>query len=144
MNKSTKKATTMTAEAAFTPTEANGTQRITFTFDREESKGETYVVFERLTVTTQTGETTVAGHEDINDTAQTVLVPTIATKATAGGKSETAPGKNTRITDTVTYSGLESGRTYTLKGTLMDKKTGKPTPIKATKTFTPDSPDGKE
>ena len=144
MNKSTKKATTMTAEAAFTPTEANGTQRITFTFDREESKGETYVVFERLTVTTQTGETTVAVHEDINDTAQTVLVPTIATKATAGGKSETAPGKNTRITDTVTYSGLESGRTYTLKGTLMDKKTGKPTPIKATKTFTPDSPDGKE
>ena len=143
MNKSTKKATTMTAEATFTPTEPNGTQRITFTFDREKAKGETYVAFERLIVTSPAGETTVAIHEDINDTAQTVLVPTIGTKATVNGKREAEAGKKTKVVDTVTYTGLEPGRSYTLKGVLMNKKTGKATPIKGTKTFTPTEANGK-
>ena len=143
MNKSTKKATTMTAEATFTPTQPSGTQRITFTFNREEAKGETYVAFERLIVTSPAGETTVAIHEDINDAAQTVLVPTIATKATVNNKSEAVGGKNTKVVDTVTYTGLEPGRSYTLKGVLMNKKTGKATSIKANKTFTPTEANGK-
>ena len=144
MNKSTKKATNMTTEAAFTPKTSSGTQRITFTFDREEAAGETYVAFEKLIVTSTEGETTVATHEDLDDAAQTVLVPTIATKATIDGKSTAVSGKSSKIVDTVTYTGLTPGRTYTLKCVMMDKKTRKATKITASKTFTPAAADGKE
>ena len=144
MNKSTGKATEMTAETTFTPSAPNGTQRLTFTFDREKAKGETYVAFERLIVKTDAGETVVAIHEDIEDAAQTVLVPVIATNATVNGSKTATAGKNTNVVDTVTYSGLEPGRTYTLKGVLMNQKTKKATNITATKTFTPTAANGTE
>ena len=58
--------------------------------------------------------------------AQTVYIPKIGTKATDAktGKHSVKAGKVT-INDVVKYQNLEKGKTYTLKGTLMDKKTGK-------------------
>lgn len=54
------------------------------------------------------------------------------------------------ITDTVVYQNLTPGKEYTVTGTLMDRKTGKPytdkngNTIEVTKTFTPEKPDGSQ
>lgn len=54
------------------------------------------------------------------------------------------------ITDTVVYQNLTPGKEYTLTGTLMDRKTGKPytdkngNPVEVTKTFTPEESDGSQ
>lgn len=62
-------------------------------------------------------------HEDINDVEQTVFVPKIQTKAwDKTSKSNIAEAKKEiTIIDTVHYSGLIKGESYTLKGILMLK-----------------------
>ena len=55
--------------------------------------------------------------------------------------------KSITIEDTVKYSGLQEGKTYTMKGTLMDKSTGKPLmldgkEVTASKNFTADKTSG--
>ena len=71
-------------------------------------------------------------------------------RTTAAGKSgekKIAAGSKVTIVDTVSYYNLEVGRTYLMKGTLMDKATGKTVtvsgkPVTASKVFTPKTANG--
>lgn len=107
---------------SFTPTETDGTVEVRFTFPATGLSGKSTVVFEDL----KQGDVTLCSHADIEDEAQSVYIPKIGTKATdaKSGKHSVKAGKVT-INDVVKYQNLEKGKTYTLKGTLMDKKTGK-------------------
>ena len=77
-----------------------------------------------------------------------VTEPMIKTSAsgTDGSRKITA-AKEITIVDTVNYYNLTPGETYTMKGTIMDKATGKAITVNgkkviAEKTFTPKSKDG--
>lgn len=93
----------------------------------------------------------VASECDLDSEEQTVnLVPTvIGTTATdkSDGDHTLMAGKDAVITDRVTYEGLIPGKEYTLKATLMDKKTGEMLSINdqhvtAELKFTPNSQNG--
>ena len=112
----------ITAEKEFTPKTASGTEEITFTLDASTLAGKSVVVFESLY---HHGKE-VAAHTDINDVGQTVEFdgPEIKTKATVDGEKEVDPLETITLTDTVTYRNLIPGKTYQVKGVLMDKSTG--------------------
>ena len=112
----------VTAEKEFTPENASGTEEIQFTLDASALAGKSVVVFETLYFDSKE----VASHTDINDEGQTVEFdgPEIRTKATVGGEKEVDPLETITLTDTVTYRNLIPGKTYQVKGVLMDKSTG--------------------
>ena len=121
----------VTAETIFKPTVSTGTQDVSFTFDARNLKGKDVVVFETLykVVTEKDGKVTeekVTSHEDINDEGQTITFPEIHTTAAGenGEKVIEAKGR-VNIIDIVEYQNLIAGKTYTMKGYLVDKKTGK-------------------
>ena len=70
----------------------------------------------------------MATHADITDEGQTVYFPEIKTTAkdAASDSHNALPSKETTIIDTVKYTNLLVGKTYTVKGTLMDKDTKEP------------------
>ena len=134
------------ATTSFTPDKPDGTVQLEFKIDAAGLEGKTLVAFEVLWA----GGKEVAIHADINDEAQTVFIPAISTSFTSGdAKSHMAPATGEqKFTDTVSYSNLIPGREYKVKGTLMDKETGKAfgmngQKITAETTFTPESRDGK-
>ncbi len=113
----------VTSEATFTPAETNGTVDVLFTFDATGLEGKKLVVFEKLFL----GETEIASHEDLEDEGQTVTfveTPEIGTTATVDGQHTADPIGEITIVDSVEYSGLNPGQTYTVSGILMDKGTG--------------------
>ena len=113
----------VTSEATFTPAETNGTIDVLFTFDATGLEGKDLVVFEKLFL----GETEIASHEDLEDEGQTVTfveTPEIGTTATVDGQHTADPIGEITIVDSVEYSGLNPGQTYTVSGILMDKGTG--------------------
>lgn len=134
------------SETTFTPEEPTGTVTVEFTFDARYIKEETdIVVFESL----YSEDNELAVHADIEDKGQTVTVkiPEIGTKASVDGKQEVTAGETVTIEDVVTYKNLTVGKEYTLKGVLMDKKTGKPFLVDGKEvcsevTFTPETADG--
>ncbi len=135
----------VTAEKEFTPEQASGTEEITFTFDASALAGKAVVVFETLTLEGRE----VAVHADINDEGQTVEFegPEIRTKATVNGEKEVDPLETVTLTDAVTYRNLIPGKTYKVKGVLMDKGTGGKLladgkEVTAETIFIPDKPNG--
>ena len=114
----------VTAEVEFTPTSAQGTVELTYTFDASALAGKAVVVFEDLYL----DENIVASHADITDEGQTITFgkPAIGTTATIDGEKTAVPTEQITITDTVEYSGLTVGQEYKLTGVLMDKETGEP------------------
>ena len=75
-------------------------------------------------------------------------VPELKTTATVNGKKETVAKGEITIKDTVEYKHLVPNTEYVIKGTLMDKATGKPFKVKgkeitSTVKFVPDKADGK-
>ena len=135
----------VTAEVEFTPTSAQGTVELTYTFDASALAGKAVVVFEDLYL----DENIVASHADITDVGQTITFgkPAIGTTATIDGEKTAKPAEQITITDTVEYSGLTAGQEYTLKGVLMDKSTGEPLlvgeeQVTSEATFTPAEPNG--
>ena len=75
-------------------------------------------------------------------------VPELNTTATVNGKKEVIAKGEITIKDTVEYKHLVPNTEYVIKGTLMDKSTGKPFKIKgkeitSTVKFVPDKADGK-
>lgn len=75
-------------------------------------------------------------------------VPELKTTATVNGKKEAVAKGETTIKDTVEYKHLVPNTEYVIKGTLMDKATGKPFKVKgkeitSTVKFVPDKADGK-
>ena len=74
-------------------------------------------------------------------------VPELKTTATVNGKKETVAKGEITIKDTVEYKHLVPNTEYVIKGTLMDKSTGKPFMVKgkevtSTVKFTPDKANG--
>ena len=119
----------VTAQTVFTPTQANGTVDVVFTFDGSALAGKEVVVFETL----YRNGIEIASHADINDVGQTVTYygedeQIIGTTAKDGqtGTNEGAAAEQVTIIDTVQYANLKVGTEYTLKGILMDKATGEP------------------
>ena len=123
----TEKAEEIKAEVTFTAKEANGTVEIPFTFDGTGLEGTTFVVFEELYLVKDDNEHVVAEHKDINDTDQTVYVPSIRTTALDADTQThvVKTGDKVTVTDTVHYENLLPGTEYLLQGILMDKETGK-------------------
>lgn len=75
-------------------------------------------------------------------------VPELKTTATVNGKKEVIAKGEITIKDTVEYKHLVPNTKYVIKGTLMDKSTGKPFKVKgkeitSTVKFVPDKADGK-
>lgn len=113
----------ITAEKTFTPDSSDGKIELTFAFDGSLLAGETVVVFESVFYK----DIEVAVHADLNDEGQSVSYPKIGTAAkdTETGTQISKYDSSVTITDTVTYENLTVGNSYTVKGTLMDKVTGK-------------------
>ena len=148
--------------AEFTPEKYDGTVTMDFHFnandviDRLGGETKDIVVFEVMSknaVADKEGSAPVivASECDLDSEEQTVnLVPTvIGTTATdkSDGDHTLMAGKDAVITDRVTYEGLIPGKEYTLKATLMDKKTGEMLSINdqhvtAELKFTPNSQNG--
>lgn len=134
------------AQTLFTPEAPSGEAEVTFTFDSKCIKADAdIVVFESLY---RDGKE-LAVHADIEDEGQTVTVkvPEIGTQATADGKKEITTSDRVKIEDVVSYKNLTPGKEYTVKGILMNKKTGEPLlvdgkEIRSSFTFKPDAPDG--
>ena len=148
--------------AEFTPEKYDGTVTMDFHFnandviDRLGGETKDIVVFEVMSKNAVADEegsdpVIVASECDLDSQEQTVnLVPTvIGTTATdkSDGDHTLMAGKDAVITDRVTYEGLIPGKEYTLKATLMDKKTGEMLSINdqyvtAELKFTPNSQNG--
>lgn len=80
-------------------------------------------------------------------TAVNDKVPELKTTATVNGKKEAVAKGDITIKDTVEYKHLVPNTEYIIKGTLMDKSTGKPFMVKgnevtSTVKFTPDKANG--
>ena len=127
-----------TVTITFVPKKADGTVDMNFVISTKDLSGKSLVAYEHLKL----DDKLIAKHEDINSSDQTVTVPGVSTKATVDGKKKAAKSTKTVVIDTVSYKNLEKGKTYTLKGVLMDKKTGKSTGVTAEAKFTAKKSDG--
>lgn len=127
-----------TVTITFVPKKADGTVDMNFVISTKDLSGKSLVAYEYLKLDNKV----IAKHEDINSSDQTVTVPGVSTKATVDGKKKAKKSSNTVIVDTVSYNNLEKGKSYTLKGVLMDKKTGKSTGVTAEAKFTAKKSDG--
>lgn len=92
---------------------------------------------------------TIKDNEQVVElTAINDKVPELKTTATVNGKKEAVAKGEITIKDIVEYKHLVPNTEYVIKGTLMDKSTGKPFKIKgkeitSTVKFVPDKTDGK-
>ena len=91
---------------------------------------------------------TIKDNEEVVElTAINDKVPKLKTTATVNGKKEAVAKGEISIKDTVEYKHLVPNTEYVIKGTLMDKATGKPFMVKgkevtSTVKFTPDKANG--
>ena len=131
---------TVTAEKTFTAEEPDGSIILEFTFDSSALAGKKIVAFEDITYE----GISIGSHEDLTDEDQTIYYPEIHTTAVNGtdGSKTMVLGTNVTLVDTVTYKGLTAGKTYVLKGTIMDKASGQSIGVTAETTFTAEAADG--
>jgi len=136
----------VTSEITFVPEAPTGSVEVVFHLNAKLIKTDTsLVVFESLC----SGGMELTAHADIEDEAQTVavIVPEIKTMASTDGKKEITTAGEVTIEDVVTFSNLIPGIEYTLRGTLMNKATGKDFTIKGKPVisevkFTPEARNG--
>ena len=134
------------ASVIFIPETSEGTVELSFEFDSALlTEDTTLVAFEFV----YDGERELAVHADLKDEGQTVAirVPTMHTTAKVNGEKEAVVAKTVKITDTVTFTNLVVGKEYTLKGVLVDQKTGEPFTVNGEAVvsevkFTPETKDG--
>ena len=131
---------TVTAEKTFTAEEPDGSIILEFTFDSSALAGKHIVAFEDV----EYKGISIGSHEDLEDEDQTISYPSIHTTATdqAFGSKTMALGSSVTLVDTVTYTGLTVGKTYVVKGTIMDKASGQSIGVTAETTFTAEAADG--
>lgn len=103
----------ITAEAELTPEEADGEVEVEFAIgDASFLAGRTVVAFETL----EHEGREVAIHADIEDEAQAISFPEIRTTAVGGnGTKRILVGSSVTVTDTVEYTNLMPGLTYTMR-----------------------------
>lgn len=114
-----------TKKVGFNPITSSGSVDVDISFDSKEMAGKSIVIYEELSFAGRI----IAVHKDINDASQTVTfmnpsVGTVATDKTSGTHTSDS-SSSTTIVDKVTLSGLIVGETYTVKGKLVNKNTGK-------------------
>ena len=139
-------AQSVTAQTTFTPDKADGEIVVTFEFDATAYSGHTLVAYESLV---RSGFER-AYHKDVNDEAQSIYLAEIDTTLTEkqSGIHEALASGEITLVDSVTYTNLVIGNTYTVNGVLMDKTTNEPVKdvdgneITATAEFTPETNDG--
>ena len=130
----------VTAEKTFVAEEVDGSIILEFTFDSSALAGKKIVAFEDITYE----GISIGSHEDLTDEDQTISYPEIHTTAVNGtdGSKTMVLGANVTLMDTVTYKGLTAGKTYVLKGIIMDKASSQPIGVTAETTFTAEVADG--
>lgn len=130
----------ITASTTFVAEKANGSVDVVFEFASNLLAGKTVVAFEDL----YQGTVKVGVHADINDKAQTVHFPKIGTTLVDVETKDhiSLVGEKVTLIDTVSYTNLQVGKEYTVKGELYDKETGKSIDVKAETTFTPKEVNG--
>lgn len=161
MDKDTGKAATdksgkeITGTATFTPSTANGTAKVNFSFDGSNLKGKTLVAYETLNgISVAYGiafsKKDLAIHKDISDADQSVTNMSLSTTAKdqKSGTKQVTLSRTAKIDDTVSYKGAIRGTSYKINGTLMNKSTGEAAvdgdgkPITASGVFTAGSATG--
>ena len=110
----------ITSEKEFTAKSRNGSIDIEFTFDSSLFAGKTTVVFEELF----NEKIRVASHADIKDEGQSVHFPEIHTTATIDSAKSITEKGSVILKDVVDYKNLIAGKTYEVKGVLMNQETG--------------------
>lgn len=112
----------------FTPNDYSGEETLKLTFNSKDLEDKRLVVLTELHRLDRRGNTLVAAHKDVNNIDETVVFPTIKTKAAdnADGKKDMLAGEKQTIVDRVSYNNLITGTKYRVSGKLMDKQTGKP------------------
>lgn len=139
----------ITAEKTFTAPGEKGTVTLSFTFNASllKLKGKSTVIFEDLY--DETGTIHIATHSDLNDKDQTTGFPDFKTTAhNTGGKGHLIlVEEKATLVDTIHYTNLAVGESFTAVGTLVDTTTGKPIlvngkEVTAKKKFVPDKPNG--
>lgn len=161
MDKDTGKAATdksgkeITGTATFTPSTANGTAKVNFSFDGSNLKGKTLVAYETLNGISvaygiASSKKDLAIHKDISDADQSVTNMSLSTTAKdqKSGTKQVTLSRTAKIDDTVSYKGAIRGTSYKINGTLMNKSTGEEAvdgdgkPITASGVFTAGSATG--
>ena len=99
----------------------SGTLEVEMAFDGAGLIGHDVVFFEELF--NAEGER-VSRHMDLDDPGQTVRIGGIHTELKDTSPASAVDDK-VILTDTVTYYGLQAGRSYVMSGILMDRETGK-------------------
>ncbi len=150
---------TAVSKLIFTPEEREGTIEVSYRFDGSGLAGKTIVAYEQLClprygVENPDPEKTddwmmVTAHEDIEDGDQTVYVPKIGTTLTetTTGEHYVEAGEEIILSDRVRYENLIPGKTYLMKGILVDRETGEALmkdgePVENSRVFSPTEPDG--
>ncbi|SEW38053.1 LPXTG-motif cell wall anchor domain-containing protein [Ruminococcaceae bacterium KH2T8] len=136
----------VTATVSFTPEEEDGQVEVTYTFDRGLADNTILVAYESLYY----GDVLIIAHEDIDDVDQTVYVPQIHTTLLGQDTDAhvAAQAGSIILIDTVAFSNLLPGKTYTLTGTLVNRDLGdfvvdaSGNVISSTVTFTPETANG--
>lgn len=123
----------ITAKSKFTASQTgSGSVVVTFKFSGKLLEGKSAVVFETL----KKDGKEVAIHHDINDANQSIDFPKLVTKANVSKDLK-------KVSDRVEYSNLIPGKSYRLKGWLVNKKTGEKLKGSETyKEFTPQKSSG--
>lgn len=104
-----------------------GTWDITFE-DVKLEPGKTYVVYESAQITKGADGSTITDgdtikHEDPEDKSQTLVAKLTNIKLSTKVENQyISPAANQSFTDTVTFEGLEEGKTYTIKGVVKNQK----------------------
>jgi len=121
--------------------EATGSFDVEFTVDTTDLDGKKLVVVEKLYLgTTVPADDASAAqypgttdkifpvvHENLDDNNQTIIIPKVITQAYKTGDTANktiSAVANASITDTITYTNLDTSLTYTVKSSLIDKANG--------------------
>lgn len=138
-------------EWIFTPEQKDGSEDIFFVINADELAGRSVVLFEEMEFINPELETrtVIIRHEDINDEDQTIHFPDGETEALDSETEDHISKADTEVTiyDNLKFKNLIPGKTYTVKGTMMDKATGEPVmingePLVVTDEFVPETADG--
>jgi|GEM_PF-3553261 len=108
----------------------SGTAELSFDFDASGLGGRSVAVFEKLFALSgkeSSPPKEIAAHEDISDKDQTVSIPALSTKAEdkINGTHESQASAKAVFIDAVSVKNLQIGKSYSLSGTIMDKKRGR-------------------
>ena len=112
-----------TSEKTFTTKTSINTVNVDFDVDTTDMGGKKLVAVETL----MDGDDVIVKHDDLKDEDQTVLVPAVTATLTGDLDHLANPYSDTvALQGAITYDGIEAGKTYEVKGALVNQETGEP------------------